>query len=55
MMQILRDNDIAGFTLGEANAARKIVAKKKMNEIPQLKNQVFSKMRDEVFRNYSRN
>ena len=52
MMQILMDADIAGFTLGEANWARKIVAKKKMNEIPQLKELVFSKMRDEVFRNY---
>ena len=52
MMQILMDADIAGFTLGEANSARKIVAKKKMNEIPKLKELVFSKMRDEVFRNY---
>ena len=27
MMQILMDNNVAGFTLGEANSARKIVAK----------------------------
>ena len=51
-MQILMDTNIAGFTLGEANSARKTVAKKKMNEIPKLKELVFSKMKDEVFRNY---
>lgn len=37
MMEILMDEDIAGFTLGRANAARKIVAKKKMDQIPDLK------------------
>ena len=52
MMQILMDTDIAGFTLGEANEARKIVAKKKMNEIPKLKQKFTEHMRDEVFRNY---
>ena len=35
--------DVASFTLGEANSARKIVAKKQMSKIPQLKEQVFSK------------
>ena len=40
-MEILMD--IAGFTLGEANSARKVVAKKQMSKIPQLKEQVFSK------------
>ena len=35
------DKNITGFTLGEANAARKIVAKKQMDKIPQLKKQVF--------------
>lgn len=52
MMQILMDTDIAGFTLGEANEARKIVAKKKMNEIPKLKQKFTEHIRDEVFRNY---
>ena len=40
MMEILMDKDIANFTLGEANAARKIVAKKQMDKIPQLRQQV---------------
>ena len=41
MMEILMD--IAHFTLGEANSARKVVAKKQMAKIPQLKEQVFSR------------
>ena len=52
MMMILMDERIANFTLGEANAARKIVAKKKMNEIPKLKQQVFDHIPDKVFCNY---
>jgi len=52
MMMILMDERIANFTLGEANAARKIVAKKKMNEIPKLKEQVFNHIPDKVFCNY---
>ena len=52
MMMMLMDDEIAQFSLGEANSARKIVAKKKMDEIPKLKEQIFSKMSDEVFRNY---
>ena len=52
MMMILMDERIANFTLGEANAARKIVAKKKMNEIPKLKQQVFDRIPDSVFCNY---
>ena len=45
MMEILMD--VAGFTLGEANSARKVVAKKQMAKIPQLKEQVFSKFNNE--------
>lgn len=45
MMEILMD--VAGFTLGEANSARKVVAKKQMAKIPQLKEQVFSKFTNE--------
>lgn len=41
MMECLMD--IAGFTLGEANSARKVVAKKQMNKIPELKEKVYSK------------
>ena len=42
MMEILMD--VAGFTLGEANAARKIVAKKQISKIPELKAQVYTKI-----------
>lgn len=40
MMQLLMD--VAGFTLGESNSARKIVAKKQMAKIPELKEKVYS-------------
>lgn len=36
MMEICMDENIAHFTLAEANATRKIVAKKKMDKIPEL-------------------
>ena len=41
MMELLMD--VAGFTLGEANNARKIVGKKQMSKIPELKELVYSK------------
>ena len=41
MMELLMD--VAGFTLGEANNARKIVAKKQMSKIPELREQVYSR------------
>lgn len=37
MMEICMDSNIAHFTLSEANDTRKIVAKKKMDKIPELK------------------
>lgn len=40
MMELLMD--VAGFTLGESNTARKIVAKKQMSKIPTLKEKVYS-------------
>ena len=46
MMKILMDPDIANFTLGEANAARKIVAKKQMDKIPELREKVFGAIPD---------
>ena len=42
MMQILMDPDIAGFTLKDANDARKIVAKKQMKRIPELRQKVYN-------------
>ena len=40
MMQMLMDENLCGFTLGEANAARKIVGKKLMSKIPELQKKV---------------
>ena len=50
MMEMLMD--IAGFTLGEANAARKVVAKKQMSKIPALREQVFSSFDNANVANY---
>ena len=52
MMEILMDKDIANFTLGEANAARKIVAKKQMDKIPQLRQQVHEHFEDQNVADY---
>ena len=50
MMEILMD--VCGFTLGEANNARKIVAKKQMDKIPELKKQVYDKMNNDLIADY---
>lgn len=50
MMQILMD--VADFTLGEANNARKIVAKKQMSKIPELREQVYNKMQNNTVADY---
>lgn len=52
MMEILMDKDIASFTLGEANAARKIVAKKQMAKIPELKAQLYDRISDKNVADY---
>lgn len=44
MMEILMDPEIASFSLKEANDARKIVAKKQMSRIPELKSKVYDVM-----------
>lgn len=41
MMRMLMDEHICNFSLKDANTARKIVGKKQMSKIPDLKNQVF--------------
>lgn len=43
LMKMLMDENICNFTLKEANAARKVVGKKQMSKIPELKEQVLSK------------
>ena len=40
MMMMLMDENICGFNLAEANAARKIVGKKQMSKIPELHQKV---------------
>ena len=50
MMELLMD--VAGFTLGEANTARKIVGKKQMSKIPELKEQVYNKFDNIKVANY---
>ena len=50
MMELLMD--VAGFTLGEANNARKIVGKKQMSKIPQLREQVYGNFDDVHVANY---
>lgn len=42
LMEVCMDKDIGHFTLAEANMARKIVAKKQMNKIPELKEKFIS-------------
>ena len=43
LMLMLMDENICGFTLKEANAARKIVGKKQMSKIPELHQQILDK------------
>ena len=42
LMRMLMDENICHFTLGEANAARKIVGKKLMSKIPELRDKVLA-------------
>ena len=50
MMEILME--VANFTLGEANSARKVVAKKQMSKIPELKKQVYDKVDNNTAADY---
>lgn len=50
MMEILME--VAHFTLGEANAARKVVAKKQMSKIPDLRKQVYEKINNPTAADY---
>ncbi len=43
LMRILMDEKLCGFSLGEANAARKIVGKKQMSKIPELHKKVLER------------
>ena len=50
MMEMLMD--MANFSLADANAARKVVAKKQMSKIPELREQVYSQFDDARTANY---
>lgn len=52
LMQILMDERICGFTLSEANKARKVVSKKQMAKIPELKEKVFNSIKRKEFGEY---
>lgn len=52
LMKMLMDKDICEFTLAEANAARKIVGKKQMSKIPELKEQVLTKAKSAALGKY---
>lgn len=52
LMRMLMDDKICHFTLGEANAARKIVGKKQMNKIPALHEKVLAQAASEKLGQY---
>ncbi len=52
MMRILMDENICGFSLGEANAARKVVAKKQMSKIAEFKEKVFKRAKSQNLARY---
>ena len=52
LMTMLMDKDICGFTLGEANKARKIVGKKQMSKIPDLREKVLAQAKSPCLGHY---
>ena len=52
LMRMLMDENICGFTLAEANAARKIVGKKQMSKIPGLRQKVLEQAKSPALGNY---
>ena len=52
LMLMLMDKNICGFTLTEANAARKIVGKKQMSKIPELHRMILEKAKSEKLGKY---
>lgn len=52
LMLMLMDENICHFTLGEANAARKIVGKKQMNKIPELHDKVITQAKSKQLGEY---
>ena len=52
LMTMLMDENICGFTLAEANAARKIVGKKQMAKIPELRTKVLTQAKRKELGDY---
>ena len=52
MMKMLMDEKLCHFTLAEANAARKIVGKKQMSKIPELRTKVLEQAASPCLGNY---
>ena len=52
LMQVVMDENISSFSLKESNDTRKIVAKKQMKRIPELKEKFFSQCPNENFAQY---
>lgn len=52
MMMMLQDENICGFSLKDANTARKIVGKKQMNKIPALQEQVLTSAKSKALGEY---
>ena len=52
LMKMLMDENICGFSLAEANDARKIVGKKQMSRIPELRTKVLERAKSEKLGNY---
>ena len=52
LMRMLMDENICGFSLGEANAARKVVGKKQMNKIPELREKVLKSAKSKKLGQY---
>ena len=52
LMRMLMDENICSFSLKDANAARKIVGKKQMSKIPELKQQVLSQAKSQNLGQY---
>lgn len=55
IMWSLMDKDICGFSLADANAARKVVSKKKMSKLPALKERVMKSAKSPAIGNYEWN
>ena len=52
LMKMLMDENICHFTLGEANSARKIIGKKQMSKIPELRKKILMQAKSERLGEY---